>query len=205
MIPGFTSVKSDQADKNMETIVLRYGNTNTYLIKGSSRSILVDTDMPGTIGSFFKEIKKHNVQVKDISYVLATHYHPDHMGLISELMDMGVNLLLVDVQEGHIHDWEAKIGSKPIDVKSATIISTEESRSFLGGLGIRGEMIHIPSHSPDSIGIMLDDGTFIAGDLSPMSYLQTEPEVSQLRNDWNLVLKHQPKRVVFAHCNQLIL
>lgn len=191
--------------KVMETIVLRYGNTNTYFIKGSAGCLLVDTDMPGTIGSFFKEIKKHDIQVKDISFVMATHYHPDHMGLISELMDMGVRLLLVDVQESHIHDWEAKIGSKPIDGKQARIISIDESRAFLESLGIRGEMFHIPSHSQDSIGIMLDEGTFIAGDLSPMSYLQTEPEVSQLRNDWDLILRHQPKRVVFAHSNQLIL
>ncbi|MBQ9809910.1 MAG: MBL fold metallo-hydrolase [Spirochaetales bacterium] len=188
----------------METVVLRYGNTNTYLINGSAGSILVDTDMPGTIGAFFKEIKRHGIRIKDISFVMATHYHPDHMGLISELMDMGVRLLLVDIQNSHIHDWEAKIGSKPIDGKSARIISIDESRSFLGELGIHGEMIHIPSHSEDSVGIMLDDGTLIAGDLSPISYLQSEPEVSQLRDDWNLILDHHPKLVLFAHSNQLV-
>ena len=51
---------------------------------------------------------------------------------------------------------------------------------------------------------MLDDGTLIAGDLSPISYLQSEPEVSQLRDDWNLILDHHPKLVLFAHSNQLV-
>lgn len=26
------------------------------------------------------------IKVSDITYVLATHYHPDHIGLVSELM-----------------------------------------------------------------------------------------------------------------------
>ena len=54
------------------------------------------------------------------------------------------------------------------------------------------------------VGIMLDDGTLIAGDLSPISYLQSEPEVSQLRDDWNLILDHHPKLVLFAHSHQLV-
>lgn len=33
----------------------------------------------------FKEIKSHCIDIKDITYVLATHYHPDHIGLVSEL------------------------------------------------------------------------------------------------------------------------
>ena len=185
-------------------IKLRYGNTNTFYIPGSKGGLLIDTDWAGTLPQFFKAIKSAGLGISDISCVLATHYHPDHMGLISEVMDMGVRLLLVDIQNSHIHDWEAKIGSKPIDGKSARIISIDESRSFLGELGIHGEMIHIPSHSEDSVGIMLDDGTLIAGDLSPISYLQSEPEVSQLRDDWNLILDHHPKLVLFAHSNQLV-
>lgn len=190
---------------HMRTIVLRYGNTNTYLIKGSSGNLLVDTDMPGTIHAFFKSIKSHDIKVKDISFVMATHYHPDHMGLISELMGMGVKLLLLDVQADHIHDWENKVGTKPIDGKSAMIISFAESRTVFDGLGIQGEIIYIPSHSSDSVCIMLDDGVCIAGDLSPLSYLQSEPEVSQLRDDWNLILGKHPKRILFAHSNDIEL
>ena len=189
----------------MRTIVLRYGNTNTYLIKGSSGNLLVDTDMPGTIHAFFKSIKSHDFKVKDISFVMATHYHPDHMGLISELMGMGVKLLLLDVQADHIHDWENKVGTKPIDGKSAMIISFAESRAVFDGLGIQGEIIYTPSHSSDSVCIMLDDGVCIAGDLSPLSYLQSEPEVSQLRDDWNLILGKHPKRILFAHSNDIEL
>ena len=188
---------------DMETIELRYGNTKTYLIRGEKGNLLVDTDMPGTMSAFFKEIKRHSLQVSDISFVLATHFHPDHMGLIGNLMDMGVSLVLIDIQKGYVQCWEQRIGSDPIDVKSAKIITVGESRSFLQSLGIHGEIIHTPSHSMDSICVTLDDGICIAGDLSPLSYLQVEPETSQLRDDWNLILSHNPKKILFAHTNTM--
>lgn len=70
---------------------LKYGNTNTFLIYGKSGNILIDTDYVGTLSLFYKAIKEHDISVKDIDYTLATHYHPEHIGLVSELMEQGVN------------------------------------------------------------------------------------------------------------------
>ena len=68
---------------------LRYGNTNTFFIQGIGGGLLVDTDFAGTLPAFYRAIKEHNIKSSDISYVLATHYHPDHIGLISELIKQG--------------------------------------------------------------------------------------------------------------------
>ena len=62
---------------------LRYGNTNTFLIRGKEGNLLVDTDMAGTLPMFYKAIKQNGIRISDITYVLATHDHPDHMGLVS--------------------------------------------------------------------------------------------------------------------------
>ena len=35
--------------------------------------------------------------------MLATHYHPDHVGIIGELQRLGVVLLVADVQHGFLH------------------------------------------------------------------------------------------------------
>lgn len=77
--------------------LLRYGNTNTYFIGGENKGILIDTDWAGTLPAFYKAIKLCSIRIEDIGYVIATHYHPDHMGLISELNELGIKLLLVDV------------------------------------------------------------------------------------------------------------
>ena len=194
----------------MRTIVLRYGNTNTYLIKGSSGNLLVDTDMPGTIHAFFKSIKSHDIKVKDISFVMATHYHPDHMGLIGELVKQGVKLLLADVQKDFVHFSDRifdrdKLQYVPIDETAAAVISCEESRGFLKRLGISGEIIHTPSHSDDSISLILDNGDCFVGDLEPFEYLGAYEENPKLKKDWERILSFNPKRICYAHAPEMIV
>ena len=85
------------------TIKLRYGNTNTFLVPSNGGHLLVDTDYAGTLPCFYKALKAGGVQMKDIAFVLATHYHPDHMGLIPELMKQGTTLPLIDAQTNDVH------------------------------------------------------------------------------------------------------
>lgn len=84
-------------------IKLKYGNTNTYFIQGNNGGLLVDTDYAETLPAFYKALKQNGIRVNDIQYVMATHYHPDHMGLISELMKQGAWLLLIDTQKDFVH------------------------------------------------------------------------------------------------------
>ena len=62
---------------------LRYGNTNTFFVQGTGGALLVDTDFAGTLPAFYRAIKEQGVGMREITHVLATHYHPDHIGLIS--------------------------------------------------------------------------------------------------------------------------
>ena len=191
-------------------IKLKYGNTNTWLIKGSKGSLLVDTDYAGTLPAFFMSLKGSHTQIPDIGYVLATHYHPDHMGLISELMKMGVKLLLVDVQKECVHFSDSifardKLPCMPIDEKSATVISCKESRPFLSSLGISGEIIHTLSHSPDSISLVLDTGECIVGDLEPFEYLDAYDDNAALKCDWDRILTFGPGRILYAHMPEKII
>ena len=152
-------------------IRLRYGNTNTFLIPANRGYLLLDTDYAGTLPAFYKAIKQNGVKVSDIAWVLATHYHPDHMGLIPELMRQGVKLLLLDTQRESVHfsDYIFARDGLPfeqIDEKQATVIRCEESRQFLSGIGISGEVIAVPSHSPDSISLLLDSGDAFSNSFS---------------------------------------
>lgn len=190
---------------------LKYGNTNTFFLQGTAGNLLVDTDYAGTLTLFYKEIKRQNISMKDITYVLANHYHPDHMGLVSELMKQGVMLLLVDVQKEYvgfsdeIFARETRLGYEPICVEGATVISCEESRKFLQDLGIEGEIISTPSHSEDSVSLILDEGTCIVGDLEPLEYLGAYEENEKLKADWERIMCRKPKRICYAHANEKAL
>ena len=185
---------------------LRYGNTNTFFIRG----LLIDTDYAGTLSAFYKALKQAGLTVRDIRYVLATHYHPDHMGLVGALVQQGVTLLLPDVQQGSVHASDYifardRLPFVPVDTSQACVIALEESRAFLKRLGISGELISTPSHSPDSVSLVLDDGDCFVGDLEPYAYIDAYEDNAQLKADWARILAFQPKRIFFAHAPELTL
>jgi len=186
---------------------LRYGNTNTFFIKGRCGGLLVDTDYAGTLQAFFHAIKKDEVSLNDITYVIATHYHPDHIGIVGELQKLGIKLVIVDVQKDHVHFADAIFGREnrldyiPVNEEDAVVISCEESRSFLNDLGIDGEIIRTPSHSADSISLILDSGECIVGDLEPYQYLEAYDDNAPLKADWEQIRRFDPKRILYAHVN----
>jgi len=190
---------------------LRYGMTNAFLIPGKSGYLLVDTDYAGTMPAFYNAIKQYDIKVSDISYVFATHYHPDHIGLVSELMKQGVKLLVVDTQCPHIHysdeifARDKRLNYEPIDESDATVISCKESREFLKDLGINGEIISTASHSADSVSLVLDEGVCIVGDLEPIDYLGGYEENVPLQQDWELIMSYNPKLIYYAHANEKVL
>lgn len=193
---------------NMVAIKLKYGNTNTYFVRGKNGGLLIDTDYAGTLPAFYKALKKNNIFIADITYILATHYHPDHVGLVSELMNLGIKLLLLDAQYGYVHfaddifKRDRYLLYEPIDEKATITISCEESRAFLGSMGIEGEIVPTASHSKDSISVILDNGDCIVGDLEPMEYLAAYEDNAALQKDWHLVMSYQPKRIYYAHAKE---
>ena len=189
-------------------IRLKYGNTNTFYVPGKSGGLLIDTDYAGTLQAFFRALKTNHLELNNISYVLPTHCHPDHVGLIGELQKLGVKSLLVDIQLATVHFPDEIFGRDkhlryaPIDEKQATIISCDESREFLRSIGIEGEIISTPSHSEDSVSVILDCGDCFVGDLEPYEYLNGYENNLQLQKDWSLILSRNPKRILYAHANE---
>ena len=188
---------------------LKYGNTNTYFIRGAKGSILLDTDYAGTLQMFYKEIKKNGISLKDITYFLATHYHPDHMGLVGELVNMGVKFLVMDTQVPNLH-FSDEIFSRDktlsflpsVPEDKAEVIACKDSRAFLAALGIDGEIVYTPSHSEDSITLVLDSGDCFVGDLEPMEFMDGYEENKALQSDWEKVMSFSPRVIHYGHTNK---
>lgn len=187
--------------------LLKYGNTNTYFVD-DGKGLLIDTDFAGTLSAFFLAIKHSGIRASNIHYVIATHYHPDHCGLISALTELGVNLVLLKNQVEHIYFSDEifarmrGLNYHPIRFENAQIISFDESRKFLHSLGIAGEIFQTESHSADGIAVALDSGECFIGDVEPLTYLDGYEENSALKQDWKMILSYQPKVIYHAHANE---
>ena len=110
----------------------------------------------------------------------------------------------MDIQKEAVHFSDIifekdKLQYSKINEADATIITCEESRKILSSIGISGEIIYTPSHSEDSISLILDDGECFVGDLEPSEYLEAYGNNEALKSDWDLIMSYNPKTVFFAH------
>jgi ribonuclease/clavin/mitogillin len=179
-----------------------YRSTNYWIISSGSSRLLVDIGWPGTMGLMRANLKRKDVPIQEIRYTLATHYHIDHAGLAEEFKQAGVPLLVLDVQVNAIP--QMKRWTKPHDnyleitMDGNITISFSESRSLLEEIGIQGEIIHTPGHSEDSVSLLLDDGSVLTGDLTPLEFVGIEdPEV--VSASWQLLRERGATHIYPGH------
>jgi len=69
--------------------IINVGNmiNNNYIIKLSKGYLLIDTGYPGQFENFKKRLRRHNIDIKEISYILLTHVHNDHAGFLNEVLN----------------------------------------------------------------------------------------------------------------------
>ena len=189
---------------------LKYSNTNTYLIKGNDGYILFDTDWAGTFPLFCKELGEKEIRAQDIKYLFISHFHPDHMGIAQEIADLGITIVVVDVQEAFIHSSDSVFAKdkrknfKPIDDSKVQLITIAESREFLRKIGIDGEILYTPGHSDDSISLWMDEGVLLVGDLNPLYELEMH-KGTQIAKSWELLLERNPKKIYYGHAKKVIM
>ncbi|MBC7249000.1 MAG: MBL fold metallo-hydrolase, partial [Anaerolineae bacterium] len=137
----------------------------------------------------------------EITHLLVTHYHPDHAGLAQELKQKGIKLIVLENQSAAIPLLKQYI--KPqypyveITLHDNVYVHTGESRAFLRGLGLDGEIIITPGHSDDSVTLILDSGIAFTGDLPPASIAEyLGPPALQ---SWNQIRAHNVQIVYPGH------
>lgn len=183
---------------------IRYGTTNTYLIKGTGGSVLFDTGWAGTLPAFCHAMGEAGEKVQDISYILISHYHPDHMGIAQEIAAMGPVICAADIQRDYIHSSDKilmrdkRAEFTPIEDEKVRFFPLDESRIFLKEIGIDGCVIATPGHSDDSVSLMLDTGELFVGDLNPLYELELH-RGSLIETTWNMLLSMNPRKVYYGH------
>ena len=181
---------------------LPLGRCNCYLIKEEGL-ILVDAGWPNQGRNFLKDLKALSIKPRDISLILLTHGHWDHIGSINELKSLTGCKVAINQRE---KDWvEQALKPLPYGVSlwrkifgtiirvymssvnfpgtSVDIVLKDKDFS-LESYGIRGKILHTPGHSSGSMSLLLDSGDVFVGDLAMNGFpLRIRPGISVWAED----------------------
>ncbi len=188
--------------KSITIVNVGYRSTNYWVISAGRSRLLLDVGWPGSMGRMRSILKRMDVPLGEIRYTLATHYHIDHAGLPQNFKQVGIPLLVMDVQVEAIPFMKTWI--KPVDnyteilPEGNVVISCSESSALLGAIGIPGEVLHTPGHSADSVSLLLDDGSVFTGDLTPPDRVGLE-DPTVVAASWRLLWERGARRVYPGH------
>ena len=175
IVPGIHLLRLPIPFSISEEIGKIVAESNVYLIEGNKGWLLVDTgwDDPKTFEVFEDEIKKIGISFQDISQIIVTHFHYDHLGLAGKLRQVsGATVALHqkesrfielrDIPKEHkvkvMKDWLTKNGFPVNEIPDYVFSMEMESPDiyFSGGEKISTglfnfEVIWTPGHSPGHI------------------------------------------------------
>jgi len=166
---------------------VKLGFTNCYVLKCKGGFLLIDTSYPGMYKSFVRQLKKMNIDVTDVRYLLLTHHHDDHAGFAAELVKNTDARVLVHrkglpfLQKGETENTSKPVNAcltvlawflsrfhkytyPPIKLTKTDHLIDGDDFELLNRIGIDGVILHTPGHTEDSISVLLPDGKAIVGD-----------------------------------------
>lgn len=156
---------------------------------------------PGTFKKLLNVFRKKRVPSQDVKYLLVTHYHPDHAGLVQEIKSTGIRLVVLENQQSFIPKLRTYMKQnspfQDITLNDNINLSFKDSRAFLLHLDIEGEIIHTPGHSDDSISLILDNGIAFTGDLPSSTW--AEDPLRKVELSWQRMRNLNVKTIYPGH------
>lgn len=149
----------------------------SFLICTNESITLIDTGVSGSERHIFEQIRKAGRKPEDISIVILTHSHPDHIGAAKAIREAaGCSIAAHPLEKAWIEDTQLQEKERPVPgfsqlvggpvhvdrlISDGDIIALGKERSI--------EVIHTPGHSPGSISALLrPEMALFSGDAIPV-------------------------------------
>lgn len=134
-----------------------------YLIYGTNGICLIDTGVAASEETIFDYIRKTDRRPGDISLVILTHSHPDHIGAIRTIKaETGCRVAVHPLARAWVEDVGLQARERPVPgfeslVAGAVAVDRllEDGEVFDLGCGLKLQVFHTPGHSRGSISILL--------------------------------------------------
>lgn len=148
----------------------------SYIVFGDTIA-LIDSGVAGAEAIIFDYIKKNGRDPKEISMVILSHSHPDHIGSVKAIKQATkCKVIAHDGEKDWIEDTEKQFKERPVPgfhtfvggpVTVDRLLADGEIVDF--GEKIRCEVMHTPGHSRGSITLKFEnEKVIITGDSLPL-------------------------------------
>ncbi len=217
---------------------INLGLTNQHLLSCSGGYLLVEAGSKKKFPRFLRELKDRGIDPGDIRYLFITHHHEDHAGFAALLREVsGCSIIAHQeavkpleqgkcvITSGGIVNWRVVFSGfgfyvlskgvrmlfPPVKLGEGDCLVENDDDELLRSLGVPGKILCTPGHSPDSISLLLDDGSCFCGDaaFNLMPWLGTRycmPLVSDMERayrSWRKMIREGAETIYPSHGNPI--
>ena len=188
-----------------DPVLIRSHGANLYAVEIRGGLLLVDAGWPSSLADLKAGLEEAGLRLSSIRYVMTTHAHPDHAGLMQKLKrHCGARLLVHEVQRGGFDELNRFFVRKPdrdyepIAIDATDLVVDSPNREALRMIGVEGEILETPGHSDDSVSLLLANGDAFTGDLTRPD-MATEDQAAAVAASWRLLLERGAVRIWPGH------
>lgn len=147
-----------------------------YLIYGSE-ICLVDTGVASSEETVFDYVRKTDRKISDISLIIQTHSHPDHIGATRAIKaETGCSVAVHPAEKAWVENVELQARERPVPgfhslVSGPVAVDrTLEDGDIVDlGCGMKLQVFHTPGHSKGSVSLLLlGYNVLFSGDAVPV-------------------------------------
>lgn len=178
-----------------EVSLQKYEFTNVYLIPISDGYIMIDNAYEKEYDLFLKYLKEIKISINQIKYILITHHHDDHVGLLNQIVAANPSVQIIMSEEtaellaygknnmnnggGIVNSYiyalfkikqiltpDWNLSFPAYRFRENDIILKEDNADLFPILGINIKSINTPGHTSDSITFIYNNNIAFCGDLA---------------------------------------
>lgn len=134
-----------------------------YLIYGTNGVCLIDTGVASSEQAIFNYLRATDRKVSDISLIVQTHSHPDHIGASRTIKgETGCAVAVHPAEKAWIENVQLQARERPVPGFDSLVAGSlavnrllEDGEVFDLGCGLKLQVFHTPGHSKGSVSILL--------------------------------------------------